>query len=168
MAFITKKSRGNYGTKGIISAKSVFENYTIKFDNMLNYNFKIEVDKVKQLFIFLLFLWIRVNIYSAEDDKPNILFVLMEDLGIARVRLNGKDLDVIWAKPFEVDVTNILQKGQNALEISVVNSWRNRLLGDEKLPAEKRLTKTNIQVKKEWQLLDAGLLGPVQILEQQD
>jgi len=100
--------------------------------------------------------------------KPNIILIFTEDLGIARVRLNGKDLSVIWARPFEVDVTNILQKGQNALEISVVNSWRNRLLGDERLPAEKRLTKTNIQVKKEWQLLDAGLLGPVQILEQQD
>jgi hypothetical protein len=112
------------------------------------------------------------KVFTASQVEPKKRYVLslgqVEDLGIARVRLNGKDLSVIWAKPFEVDVTNILQKGQNALEISVVNSWRNRLLGDEKLPAEKRLTKTNIQVKKEWQLLDAGLLGPVQILEQQD
>jgi hypothetical protein len=92
----------------------------------------------------------------------------VEDLGIAQVRLNGKDLGVIWAKPFQVDVTGVLKNGQNALEISVVNSWRNRLLGDEKLPADKRFTRTNIQVRKEWQLLDSGLLGPVQFWEEQE
>jgi hypothetical protein len=47
--------------------------------------------------------------------------------------------------------------------VEVINSWRNRLVGDRGLPDEKRLTKTNIAIKPEWQLLEAGLLGPVEI-----
>jgi hypothetical protein len=51
----------------------------------------------------------------------------------------------------------------------VVNSWRNRLIGDEKLPQGQRLTRTNITVVTEgarkWQLEASGLLGPVVITE---
>jgi hypothetical protein len=37
------------------------------------------------------------------------------------------------------------------------------LVGDRGLPAEKRYTKTNVTIKPDWPLLDAGLLGPVKI-----
>jgi hypothetical protein len=53
------------------------------------------------------------------------------------------------------------------LEVEVINSWRNRLVGDRDQPAEKRFTKTNITIRREWQLLESGLLGPV-VLETQD
>ena len=43
----------------------------------------------------------------------------------------------------------------------MVNLWPNRLVGDSKLPAEQRRTRTNIPAKS---VLSAGLLGPVQIL----
>ena len=86
------------------------------------------------------------------------------DVGIARVKLNGKDLRVIWTKPFRVDITSIIQNGKNTLEIEVVNSWRNRLIGDRDLPKEKRYTQTNINVHRRWGLRKSGLLGPVQIL----
>jgi hypothetical protein len=49
-------------------------------------------------------------------------------------------------------------------EIEVANSWRNRLVGDRDLPEAKRYTRTNITIRKEWTLLDSGLLGPVRIL----
>jgi hypothetical protein len=91
----------------------------------------------------------------------------VKDVGIAAVHLNGKDLGVIWTKPFQMDITGVLKTGQNEIEITVVNSWRNRLLIDQKLPAEKRLTRTNIQVKPDWKPLDSGLLGPVKILSTQ-
>jgi hypothetical protein len=86
------------------------------------------------------------------------------DVGIARVKLNGKDLKVIWTKPFQVDITGIAQNGENTLEIEVVNSWRNRLIADRDLPEEKRLTKTNIIARPDWVLCKSGLLGLVQIL----
>lgn len=88
----------------------------------------------------------------------------VEDLGIAQVRLNGKDLGVVWAKPHRVDITGVLKKGSNDLEIAVVNSWRNRLIADAKLPQEQRLTCTNIQVTPQWTPRPSGLLGPVKVL----
>jgi len=91
----------------------------------------------------------------------------VKDVGIASIRLNGKDLGVVWTKPFRVDISDVLKTGQNELEVDVVNSWRNRLLADRKLSKDERLTRTNIQVKPDWQPLDSGLLGPVQILCQQ-
>jgi hypothetical protein len=91
----------------------------------------------------------------------------VKDSGIASVRLNGKDLGIVWTKPFRVDISSALRAGRNELEIDVINSWRNRLLADSKLPADERLTKTNIQVKRDWRPLEAGLLGPVQILRRQ-
>jgi hypothetical protein len=93
------------------------------------------------------------------------------DLGvvhnIAHVRLNGKDLGVVWCAPWHVDITKALKPGSNDLEIDIINLWPNRLIGDGKLPSEKRLTQTNIDTfyKGEHKLLPSGLLGPVRVME---
>ncbi len=62
------------------------------------------------------------------------------DLGtvknMARVRLNGTDLGIVWCAPWRVEVTGAMKPGQNELEIEVVNLWPNRLIGDERLPAD--------------------------------
>jgi hypothetical protein len=103
-------------------------------------------------------------------DKKDSYFLDLgdvKDVGIASIRLNGKDLGVVWTKPFQVDISGVLTTGRNEVEIIVVNSWRNRLLADQNLPENERLTRTNIQVKPDWKPLDSGLLGPVQILCQQ-
>jgi len=87
------------------------------------------------------------------------------DLGdlrnVARVRLNGKDLGVLWTKPFRVEITGAVRPDGNILEVDVVNLWPNRLIGDAALPPEKRLGQTNITYKKDHPLLESGLLGPV-------
>lgn len=61
-----------------------------------------------------------------------------------------------------------LQPGSNTLEILVVNSWRNRLIGDTSLPEHKRLTKTNVRViasgPGKWPLEPSGLLGPATLV----
>jgi hypothetical protein len=85
----------------------------------------------------------------------------VKDVGIARVTLNGKELGVVWRPPFRVDVTKVVRPSENELEVMVFNSWRNRLIGDRELPEEKRLTRTNISVTKNWKLESSGLLGPV-------
>lgn len=60
------------------------------------------------------------------------------DLGevknLAVVRINGKTLPTLWRTPFRVDVTGMLHKGDNQLEIEVTNLWKNRLIGDEHEP----------------------------------
>ena len=86
---------------------------------------------------------------------------------MAKVRLNGKDLGVVWCPPWRVEITDAAQPGENVLEIDVVNLWPNRLIGDGKLPPEKRLTKTNVlkfynlAKQGEEPLWESGLLGPV-------
>ena len=85
----------------------------------------------------------------------------VKDTGIARVRLNGHDLGIVWCPPFRVDITKTVKPRGNTLDIEVVNSWRNRLVGDRDVPAERRLTKTNIRIRREWKLRESGLLGPV-------
>ena len=66
--------------------------------------------------------------------------LLMLDLGdvreIAEVRLNGRDLGILWKPPFRVDVTDTIKAGANLLEVRVTNLWPNRLIGDEQLPAD--------------------------------
>ncbi len=61
------------------------------------------------------------------------------DLGkvnhLARVRLNGRDLGVVWCAPWRVRVPAGLPKASgNRLEIEVTNVWANRLIGDEQEP----------------------------------
>ena len=96
----------------------------------------------------------------------------VKDVGMARVTLNGIDLGVVWRPPFRVDISKAVQSGDNNLEVMVVNSWRNRLIGDNQLPEEQRLTKTNIKIREKtisarqtkWELEESGLLGPVKIV----
>ncbi|MCS7315447.1 MAG: hypothetical protein RMI94_07610 [Bryobacterales bacterium] len=56
--------------------------------------------------------------------------------GIAEVRLNDRDLGVLWKPPFHLDVTEAVRAGENHLEVRVTNLWIARLIGDERLPAE--------------------------------
>jgi hypothetical protein len=90
----------------------------------------------------------------------------MLDLGrvevMAQVKLNGKDLGVLWKAPFQVEVTEAVKPSENVLEVTVVNLWPNRLIGDLPLPPEKRTTWTTWNpYTKDSPLLESGLLGPV-------
>lgn len=96
---------------------------------------------------------------------------LLLDLGnvleMASIKINGHAMPVKWSAPFVFDVTSFVKPGSNDLEVEVVNLWPNRLIGDAKLPKEKRLTQTNI-VKYEGEdgeklLRKSGLIGPVTI-----
>ncbi len=83
----------------------------------------------------------------------------IRDVGIAQVRLGGRDLGTLWTWPFEVDLS--LEEGDNLLEITVVNSWYNRLAGDQSDPGKAWGTRTNIRLRNPSSLSSSGLLGPV-------
>lgn len=91
------------------------------------------------------------------------------DLGnvmvMARVKVNGKDAGGVWTHPYRVNITPLITEGENTLDVEVVNTWHNRLVGDAALPVDKRLTWTNLP---EWNpaepLQEAGMLGPVKIV----
>lgn len=87
------------------------------------------------------------------------------------MKINGIDKGVVWTKPFRVDVTQELLEGENSLEITVINSWFNRVAGDEMNPKPDQITNTNIVLindfrgkpREEIPLEPSGLLGPVSI-----
>jgi hypothetical protein len=111
------------------------------------------------------------------------------DLGavkdMARVRLNGVDLGVVWTAPFRVEITKYVKARGNHLDIELANRWPNRLIGDEFKPDDGikdekwpewlikglprnsgRYTFASHQFyNRDSPLLPSGLLGPVTILE---
>jgi hypothetical protein len=87
----------------------------------------------------------------------------VQDVGIASIKFNSKDIGITWTKPFRVEITDALKAGRNKLEITVANSWQNRLIGDRGKPQDQRYTKTNIKIRDDWKLRKSGLLGPVEI-----
>ena len=71
-------------------------------------------------------------------SKESVVYL---DLGvvkhIARIKLNNKDLGVVWTAPWSIKLPpSLLLKKGNKLEIEVTNVWANRLIGDEQEPAD--------------------------------
>lgn len=123
------------------------------------------------------------------DNLDNTKYLI--DLGvvndIARVKLNGIDVGVIWCAPWQIDISEALKEGNNELEIEVANRWVNRLLGDTQEPDANvrtvkfdngfmggqefttgRYTFTTEQAMQSFRFtepLPSGLMGPVKILE---
>jgi hypothetical protein len=64
-----------------------------------------------------------------------------------------------------VDVSGVLKPGANELTIKVINSWVNRLIGDEQPDATVKYTFVEMKpYKANSPLQPSGLLGPVMVL----
>ena len=103
---------------------------------------------------------------------------------MARVKLNGKDLGVVWCAPWQVEISGAVKAGDNQLEIEVANRWANRMIGDKQpadanvrtvecppgflggkpLKAGRYTFSTNDPYNAKSPLVPSGLLGPVRIL----
>jgi hypothetical protein len=112
--------------------------------------------------------------HEVQKDKKYFLELgSVKDVGIAEVTINGKHKGIVWTSPFRVGISGELQQGVNALEIRVLNSWYNRVAGDQTFPDRKPFTQTNIVLKHDFRgkpieqiiLEPSGLLGPVRIME---
>jgi hypothetical protein len=79
---------------------------------------------------------------------------------VADATLNGKPLGILWKPPYTYDVTGLIRPGKNELKIEITNLWANRLVGDAKLPREKRVTRITQKVPIDGPH-DSGLFGPV-------
>jgi len=98
--------------------------------------------------------------------QRSLVISLGDVKNMASVRLNGKDLGILWCQPWRVAVPAGALQPHNTLEVTVANLWVNRLIGDSDKPQEKRLTWTTWNpYHKNSPLQPSGLLGPVQIME---
>jgi hypothetical protein len=111
-----------------------------------------------------------VGTYTKTVQAPSAWFqpgsTLYLDLGevknLAEVTINGKNLGQVWHAPYRLEVTSALKPGANQIEIKVINSWVNRLIGDQQPDATKYTFADVHPYKANSPLLPSGLLGPVQ------
>jgi hypothetical protein len=105
---------------------------------------------------------------SFKLSKPALNQQIFMNLGdvkvMAKLRINGINVGGVWTAPWQVNITNFVKSGSNSIEISVVNTWVNRLIGDSMLPVSERRTWTSVNIyKPESPLEISGLKGPVTI-----
>lgn len=104
---------------------------------------------------------------SAPELKQGRFVLNLGEVGcMAEVIVNGKNLGILWKKPYTIDVTDALTAGENTLEIHVINQWTNRIIGDLQPNCSKRYTfpAFNYFYRPDSPLLPAGLMGPVDIM----
>jgi len=157
----------------------------VKFDKLIPWNESAD----KQIKYFS-----GSAVYRKTFTLPNISDAssLNLDLGqvdvMARVKLNGKDLGLLWCPPFQVDIGRAAKPGKNSLEIEVTNLWINCLIGDSVFPHNKKIysqirdgqpfpassqRKTfhfevhkGVYPKPTDPLSSSGLIGPVRVYEE--
>lgn len=97
-------------------------------------------------------------------ENENYYINLGELSVMAKVKLNGKDVGGVWISPYRLNISEALKKGENQLEIEVVNLWRNQLIKDKQRPEEEKYTWLVIDdIKPNSKLQPSGLLGPITI-----
>lgn len=133
-----------------------------------------------------------IDLSSRTMNSKRIMLDLGEVAVMAKVMVNGKDAGILWRHPFIIDISQLAKKGKNEIEVTVVNLWPNRLIGDEQFPDDigydtdgtmskwpdwlinkkERTTERKVfSARKQWnsddKLLPSGLIGPVRILVEQ-
>ncbi|WP_228530264.1 glycosyl hydrolase [Tamlana sp. I1] len=100
--------------------------------------------------------------FQLNELGQHTIIDLGEVANIAEVWCNGKKVGVKWAPPFEFDISDVIVKGDNLLEIKITNTWRNQLIYDNSRSKETKKTWTTSPPKKdETELDDSGIIGPV-------
>jgi len=107
----------------------------------------------------------RTSFSMHEIPENEDVFINLGNVSVmAEVKLNGQEVGGVWIAPYRLNVTGILQEGENKLEIEVVNIWRNRLIKDKMLPEDQRYTWTVVEDIREGEEPHvSGLLGPVTV-----
>lgn len=112
-----------------------------------------------------------VDFDKHQADRYFLQLEDVKDVGIASIRMNGKEKGIVWTKPFRMDITDVLKEGDNELVVEITNSWFNRVAGDEMSASPVTYTQTNVVLGNDFRgnavseirLEPSGLLGPVTI-----
>jgi hypothetical protein len=158
------------------TVQTLDENWEIQFDP--EFHGPKEIVKTNKLFDWSTSTNDQIKYYSGTavykkefvwkgETKQNFWLDLGTIANIAEIKINGKECGTLWTFPYKTAITEALKKGKNTIEIKITNTWANRLIGDEKVPKEQRLTWTTAPFRlQEGVLLQAGLLGPVTIFKE--
>ena len=107
----------------------------------------------------------RTKFYIDDITSESVYLDLGKVMVMAKVKLNGQYVGGVWTSPYCLQITDFIKKGENVLEIEVVNNWVNRIIGDLNKPVDKRVTWANVITwKPESKLQESGLLGPVKLI----
>ncbi|MFW6277145.1 MAG: glycosyl hydrolase [Prolixibacteraceae bacterium] len=113
----------------------------------------------------------RYSVTFEWDEKSKAVLNLGDVKDCARVKLNGKDYGVLLGPVFKCNV-NILNTGENMLEVEVTNIAANRIRDLDKRGADWKkfydINFVNIDYEpfdaSAWEIQPAGLLGPVELI----
>lgn len=113
-------------------------------------------------------------VYRKEVELPADLpadsrhaFLRLENIQeMARVRVNGTDCGIVWVPPYRIEISEALQPGNNLIELEVVNTWNNRIVGDLQDSDRPAFTKTNAKsrFRAGGPLLPSGILGRAELI----
>jgi hypothetical protein len=88
---------------------------------------------------------------------------------MAKVKINGQYAGGLWTPPYKLDISGFVKEGENELEIEVVSTWVNRIVGDQSVPKEKRLVDSPFHPwATTWDktpLQQSGLSGSVKVVQ---
>jgi len=206
----TKDTKSTKGEKNFPEMKAVQElagSWDVQFDSQWFYpdngtGGKIRFDQLvdwtkrpEEAIKYYSGIAIYKKTFDQKCEAQKMVLALGEVNSLARVRLNGRDLGVVWTAPWQVEIPDgLLKPAGNELEIEVANLWPNRMIGDASLPPDKRRTVTNVatygpvnsgiwpgvsswargsckscvermKTGKPAELLPSGLLGPVRVMQ---
>ncbi|MEL7588608.1 MAG: glycosyl hydrolase [Prolixibacteraceae bacterium] len=176
-AFIVFREKGNPvpGSENfpvpttVIALKSAWD---VSFNGKLTNPASIRLDQLQDLSksdVDLIRYFSGSIIYTTSFDldpedikKENIYLDLGEVNKMAKVWVNDQYVGGVWTPPYSLNISSALKKGTNKLRIDVVNTWVNRMIGDQTLPKKKRETWAGENpYKPASPLQKSGLLGPV-------
>ena len=88
----------------------------------------------------------------------------------AIVFINGQRVASLWHPPYRIDITSLLQRGENRIEVTVYNTAVNEMAGQPK----RDYTALNALYGKRFDMQDmdhlqpvpSGLMGPIHLLEE--
>jgi hypothetical protein len=100
------------------------------------------------------------------DAKPSCdVYIDLGKVGMmAKVKINGKYAGGVWTNPYRVNITEAVTSGENTLEIEVVNTWVNRLIGDSMLPENEQVMNYSFDPRMSKRLEESGLTETVKIV----
>jgi len=127
--------------------------------------------------------------FECDPDGNEIWFELGKVEVISELFINGKKAQILWKPPYRANITGLVKRGKNKVEVHVANLWPNRLIGDERFPRDfetrggfnhqlpqwliddkprpesrRKTFSTFSYYQKDDPLLPSGLIGPVQLL----